>query len=85
MLLDLDDPSRVLYRTVKPVLEPKEWYEHDCKPNVIIATGVVVMGDDLIVYYGGGDKYVAAAHANLKEFLRRLMSREQAVLEPIGV
>jgi predicted GH43/DUF377 family glycosyl hydrolase len=79
MLLDLADPSRVLYRSHKPILEPKEWYENDWKPNVIYASGAVVFNQDLIVYYGGGDKYIAAATFNLKEFLRILMSPENKV------
>jgi predicted GH43/DUF377 family glycosyl hydrolase len=83
MLLDLDDPRRVLYRTSKPVLEPKEWYEHDWKPNVVLATGAVVMGEDLLVYYGGGDKRVAVARTNLRDFLRQIMHGEHAVLTPV--
>ena len=83
MLLDLDDPRRVLYRTNYPVLEPKEWYEHDWKPNVIMATGAVVMGEDLLVYYGGGDKRVAVAKANLRDFIRQMMHGEHAELKPV--
>ncbi|HVZ75926.1 MAG TPA: glycosidase [Candidatus Paceibacterota bacterium] len=83
MLLDLEDPTRVLYRSSQPILVPSEWYENDWKPGVIIATGAVVIGDDLMVYYGGGDKYVAAARANLRDFLRRLKYDEQAELEPV--
>jgi len=83
MLLDLDDPRRVLYRSNNPVLEPKEWYEHDWKPNVVMATGAVVMGDDLLVYYGGGDKRVAVARANLRDFVRQLMQGEHAELKPV--
>ena len=80
MLLDLDDPTRVLYRSSEPVLEPKEWYENDWKPGVVYASGAVVFGDDLILYYGGGDKYIAAAKANYKEFLHNLMQGEHATL-----
>lgn len=83
MLLDLEDPTKVLYRSSHPILVPSEWYENDWKPGVIIATGAVVIGDDLMVYYGGGDKYVAAARADLRDFLRRLKYDEQAELEPV--
>ncbi len=44
--------------------------------------GAVVVGDDLIVYYGGGDKYVAAAKANLRDFLHKLTSKH-AALKPV--
>ena len=83
LLLDLNDPSRVIARSRGPVLEPTQWYENDWKPGVIIASGAVVFGDDLIVYYGGGDKYVAAARANLTDFLQKLTHQEHAVLTPV--
>ncbi len=85
MLLDLHDPSQILYRSTRPILEPNEWYEHDWKPNVVYASGAVVLDDDLIVYYGGGDKRIAAARANLRDFLRLLMRGEHAVLKPVKV
>jgi predicted GH43/DUF377 family glycosyl hydrolase len=84
MLLDLDDPTKVLFRANYPILIPNEWYENDWKPGVVIATGAVVVGDELIVYYGGGDKYVAAAKTNLRDFLRKLSAGEHAVLTPVG-
>lgn len=83
MLLDLKDPTQVLYRSNWPVLEAKEWYENDWKKGVTYASGAVIVGEDLIVYYGGGDKRIAAARANLNEFLRKLKNNEHAVLEPV--
>ncbi|MDZ4226445.1 MAG: glycosidase [Patescibacteria group bacterium] len=85
MLLDLDDPRRVLYRSNLPVLEPKEWYENDWKPGVTYASGAVIAGEDLFVYYGGGDKRVAVAKANLRDFLRQLMHGEHAELKPVTI
>ncbi len=84
MLLDLDDPTRVVARSEKPVLEPHTWYENDWKPGVAYASGAVVLGRDLFVYYGGGDKYVAAAKADLRDFVRRLRSHEDPRLEEVG-
>ena len=85
MLLDLDDPTKILYRSSNPILEAKEWYENDWKPGVTYASGAVVVGEDLFVYYGGGDKRIAVARANLQDFLHKLTSGEHAVLEPIAV
>ncbi|OGC80968.1 hypothetical protein A2943_01765 [Candidatus Adlerbacteria bacterium RIFCSPLOWO2_01_FULL_51_16] len=85
MLLDLKDPTHVLARSNVPILEPSEWYENDWKPGVVYATGAVILGNDLIVYYGGGDKHIAAARANLRDFVYKLLSNEHAVLEPVKV
>lgn len=84
MLLDLEDPTRVRYRSNVPILVPELWYENDWKPGVIYASGAVVLGDDLFVYYGGGDKYVAAARAPLRDFLRKLTSHEHVVLQSVS-
>lgn len=83
MLLDLNDPTKILYRSDAPILTPDEWYENEWKAGVVYASGAVVVGDDLIVYYGGGDKYVAAAKANLRDFLRKLTTHQHAVLEQV--
>ncbi|HVU80210.1 MAG TPA: hypothetical protein VHD37_02490 [Candidatus Paceibacterota bacterium] len=85
MLLDRDDPTKVLYRAVKPILAPDAWYENDWKPGIIYITGAVVFGSDLIIYYGGGDKYVAAAKTDLRDFLRKLKNNEQTQLRPVKV
>lgn len=83
MLLDLNDPEKVLYRSPAPVLEPQHWYENDWKPGIVYASGGVVFGSTLFVYYGGGDKYIAGAHADIKDFIRRLKNHEQPELSPV--
>lgn len=83
LLLDLNDPTKILYRSKSPVLTPTQWYEHDWKPHVVYASGAVVWGSDVVVYYGGGDKYIAAARANLRDFVRALMLHEHATLTPV--
>jgi predicted GH43/DUF377 family glycosyl hydrolase len=73
MLLDLNNPTKVTYRSRGPVLEPDEWYENDWKAGVVYACGAVVKGGDLFVYYGGGDKHVCVAHTNLNDLLNSLV------------
>ncbi len=80
LLLDLDDPTKILYRSINPVLEPDAWYENAGKPGIIYACGAVVRDGTLFVYYGGADKVVCVATARLDDFLRSLMSGEHAVL-----
>jgi beta-1,2-mannobiose phosphorylase / 1,2-beta-oligomannan phosphorylase len=80
LLLDLNDPRKILYRSSYPILEPDEWYENDWKPGIIYASGAVVKDGTLFIYYGGGDKHIAVAHTNLKDFLHKLMKHEHATL-----
>ena len=80
MLLDSKDPRKILFRSRYPVLEPDEWYENDWKPGIIYASGAAIKGGTLFIYYGGGDKHIGVAYANLDEFVRKLMKNEHAVL-----
>lgn len=74
MLLDLKDPTKVLFRSPQPILSPDMHYENDGKPGVVYASGAVVKGDTLYIYYGGGDKHVCVAQASLPELLKWLVS-----------
>lgn len=69
MVLDLKDPSIILYRSIYPILEPEAFYENDWKPGVVYASGALVLNEDLYVYYGGGDKNVCVAKTPLKPLL----------------
>lgn len=81
MLLDLKDPSQVLFRAMRPILEPDEWYENDWKPGIIYASGAVVKDDRLIVYYGGGDKYIGVASIKLSELISGMKKNTPVKLE----
>ncbi|MFH1380973.1 MAG: hypothetical protein ABIH57_02240, partial [Candidatus Omnitrophota bacterium] len=70
MILALEDPSKVLFRTSNPILEPEEHYENDGKPGVVYPCGAVVLKDELFVYYGGGDRVVCCATAKLDQFIK---------------
>jgi predicted GH43/DUF377 family glycosyl hydrolase len=74
MILDADDPTKVLYRSRIPVLEPEEWYENTgWKSGVIYSCGAVVKDGELYVYYGGADSVVCVAVADLDHFLDELV------------
>lgn len=79
LLLDSHDPRKILYRSRYPILEPDKWYENDWKPGIIYASGAIVKGETLFIYYGGGDKHIGVAYTNLAEFVRKLMNNEHAV------
>ena len=74
MLLDLNNPEKVLTRSAKPILEPDQEYENNgFKWGVVYSCGAVIKGEQLIVYYGGADRVSCVASAKLKPFLHELM------------
>jgi predicted GH43/DUF377 family glycosyl hydrolase len=73
-LLDLDDPSKVIKRCDEWVFGPNEYYERvGDVPDVTFPCGVVVKGDELIMYYGAADTTMAIATASLKEVMEFVM------------
>ncbi len=69
MILDINDPTKILYRSPQPILSPDAHYENDGKPGVVYASGAVTIGGNLMVYYGGGDKHVCIAETPLEALL----------------
>lgn len=84
LLLDLKDPSKVIARSVHPVLEPDAPYENEGKPGIVYACGATVSLDTLRVYYGGGDKVVCVAKTSLSKLLRKLKNPVTADDSPIS-
>ena len=62
MLLDANDPARVLRHTTEPFFRPEADFERvGFVPNVVFPTGVVEDGQALLVYYGAADAATAVA------------------------
>ena len=81
MILDVDDPTKVIARSTAPILEPDEWYENNGnKASVIYSCGAVIKDGKLFVYYGGADTVVCVATADLKKFLAALLQGRPARL-----
>lgn len=75
MLLDLDDPTKVVGRSCRWILQPEEWYEIEgFYRGCVFPCGKVVIGDTLYVYYGAADKYVGVATCRLEELLNSVLS-----------
>lgn len=70
VLLDLDDPSKIVKRCDEWVFGPYDYYERvGDVPDVTFPCGVVLRGDELIMYYGAADTTMAIATASLKQLL----------------
>jgi len=83
MILDANDPTKVLYRSRTPVLEPDADYENQgYKWGVVYSCGAVVKDGELYVYYGGGDAVSCVAMAKLDTFLDELQRYGTPQLTP---
>ena len=68
MILDKDNPAKVLYRSSYPILAPTESYEG----GIAYVCGAVIRDNTLSIYYGGNDNYVCTASAPLSELIEKL-------------
>lgn len=75
MLLDLEDPARVIARTRRFIMEPEEYYERFglVIPNVIFPTGNVVKDGMLYIYYGCADTAIGLATVALEELVEHVL------------
>lgn len=81
ILVDLQNPQKVIYRSPNPILEPIEDYELGLSgswvPNVVFTCGAVAGSDkeiledddDILVYYGAADTSIGMASATLAELV----------------
>jgi len=75
VLLDLEDPTKILARTKTPIMEPDLDYEKTGFYNgCVFPTGNVVKDGVLYVYYGAADKYVCVATADFEELLQDMIN-----------
>jgi beta-1,2-mannobiose phosphorylase / 1,2-beta-oligomannan phosphorylase len=75
LLLDLNDPSKVLARSDEPVMEPLAQYEKTgFFGNVVFTNGHLVNGDEITIYYGASDEVICAARFSIKELCSKLIT-----------
>ena len=73
MILDYSDPTKILYKTTFPVIEPDKIYENEgFKGGIVYTCGATIKGEDIILYYGGADTVVCVAVCNLKKFIKQI-------------
>jgi beta-1,4-mannooligosaccharide/beta-1,4-mannosyl-N-acetylglucosamine phosphorylase len=81
ILLDLNDPGKVIARSKYNILEPREMYELVGQvPNVVFPSGMIVDDYDqegfalpdsrVLIYYGAADTVVGVATSTIAELIR---------------
>lgn len=71
-ILDLEQPSKVLYRCANFLLTPEDWYEErGFVPNVCFPCATIHDSDSgrIAIYYGAADSYVGVAFCQLEEIV----------------
>lgn len=73
-ILDVDNPTKVLYRLPFPLLTPEFVYEQiGVVSNVVFGTSVVELVANYYLYYGAGDNVIAAALIDKNNLLKTLL------------
>ncbi len=82
LLLDLDNPARVIGRTKEPLLSPDENEREGYVPNVVYSCGGVINGGQLIIPYAMSDYASSFATVGVDELLAELTGTAQSVAAP---
>ncbi len=75
LLLDLDDPSRVIGHLREPLLTPNEAERDGYVPNVVYSCGSLVHDGRLVIAYGASDTSAGFASVSLETLLAELTER----------
>lgn len=70
LLLDLEDPRRIIGRTEGPMMVPEEPYETSGHvANIVFPSGAILEDETLKIYYGASDTTVAMASVSLTDLV----------------
>ena len=72
ILLDKDDPSRIIGRLDQPLIEPDENFRQGYVPNVVYTCGAIVHQNQLILPYSMSDYATTFAFVDIKRLLERM-------------
>jgi len=72
LLLDFDDPTKVIARSKEPIMEPIAEYEQKgFFGNVVFTNGHIIDGDTVNIYYGASDTVICLATISINEILEQ--------------
>ena len=78
VLLDLENPAKVLARSEQPLLEPVQDYEtRGFFGNVVFTNGHLIDGDTITMYYGASDEVICGATLSVADILSTLLGGEK--------
>lgn len=66
-VFSLTDPAKLIWRSDEPVFAPeRDWEKVGQVPNVVFVEGMAKKASHYLLYYGGADKYIGVAQADLR-------------------
>ncbi len=74
ILLDREDPSKLIGRLREPLLEPDENERDGYVPNVVYTCGALIHNDTLVLPYAMSDYATSIALVDVKVLMKRLTS-----------
>jgi predicted GH43/DUF377 family glycosyl hydrolase len=75
VLLDLENPHKIISRTKMSFFSPETYYERvGLIPNIVFPSGVLLDGDTLEIHYGAADTHCCKATVSLRRLLRSMAS-----------
>lgn len=72
LLLDLDDPRRVVAHTAQPLLSPASERQNGYVPNVLYTCGAFLRGDTLVLPYAIADQSIAISTLSVSRLLKSM-------------
>lgn len=80
IIMDIKNPSRIIYRSKTAILEPAKPYEKAgfekiagrSISDVVFTCGVIEKDEKYFVYYGSSDKYISLATIEKEELLKSI-------------
>ena len=72
ILLDLDNPSKMIGRLPEPLLRPREEEREGYVPNVVYSCGSIIHNKELIIPYAMSDFASGIATVSLQNLLNKI-------------
>ena len=72
VLLDKNNPMKVLGRTSQPILSAADEDREGYVPNVVYSCGAMRVGDDVFLPYGVADSSVSFGFVAIKDLLAEM-------------
>jgi predicted GH43/DUF377 family glycosyl hydrolase len=69
MLLELENPAKIIARLDEPLLTPREEEREGYVPNVVYTCGAIIHNGDLVIPYGMSDLISGIATVGISELI----------------